>query len=118
MALHLAEIPQAVAKGAHAVVLMDQAGWHTTAKLPVPSTITLMPLPAKSPELNPVENIGQFMRDNLERFGRPTVEDHIDRLAVMRPRVMIKKFWSIGIGRDPGSACKRGSDFTFGAVEF
>ena len=64
MALHLAEISQAVAKGAHAVVLMDQAGWHTTAKLPVPSTITLMPLPAKSPELNPVENIGQFMRDN------------------------------------------------------
>jgi len=64
MALHLAEISHAVAAGAHAVVLMDQAGWHTTAKLPVPSNITLMPLPAKSPELNPVENIWQFMRDN------------------------------------------------------
>ena len=64
MALHLAEISQAVAPDAHAVVLLDQAGWHTTAKLPVPSNITLMPLPAKSPQLNPVENIGQFMRDN------------------------------------------------------
>jgi transposase len=64
MALHLAEISQAVAPGAHAVVLLDQAGWHTTAKLPIPSNISLMPLPAKSPELNPVENIWQFMRDN------------------------------------------------------
>ena len=64
MALHLAEISQAVAPGAHAVVLLDQAGWHTTAKLPIPINITLMPLPAKSPELNPVENIWQFMRDN------------------------------------------------------
>lgn len=64
MALHLAEISQAVAHGAHAIVLLDQAGWHTTPKLPVPSNITLMPLPARSPELNPVENIWQFMRDN------------------------------------------------------
>ena len=30
----------------------------------VPDNITLMPLPPKSPELNPVENIWQFMRDN------------------------------------------------------
>jgi hypothetical protein len=37
---------------------------HVSAKLPVPDNITLLPLPAKSPELNPVENIWQFMRDN------------------------------------------------------
>jgi transposase len=30
----------------------------------VPSNITLMPLPAKCPELNPVENVWQFVRDN------------------------------------------------------
>jgi DDE superfamily endonuclease len=35
-----------------------------SAKLPVPDNITLLPLPPKSPELNPVENIWQFMRDN------------------------------------------------------
>ena len=29
-----------------------------------PANITLMPLPPKCPELNPVENIWQFMRDN------------------------------------------------------
>ena len=64
MALHLAEISGAVAPGAHALLLLDQAGWHMTGKLSVPANITLLPLPAKSPELNPVENIWQFMRDN------------------------------------------------------
>ena len=64
MALHLVEISSAVSPGAHAVLLLDQAGWHMTGKLSVPANITLMPLPAKSPELNPVENIWQFMRDN------------------------------------------------------
>ncbi len=30
----------------------------------VPANITILPLPPKSPELNPVESIWQFMRDN------------------------------------------------------
>ena len=64
MALHLTEIALAVAPGAHAVVLMDQAGWHMTGKLDVPGNISIVALPAKCPELNPVENIWQFMRDN------------------------------------------------------
>ena len=53
MSLHLAEIAQAVAPGAHAVLLLDQAGWHTTRKLGVPANITLLPLPARSPERTP-----------------------------------------------------------------
>ena len=64
MALHLAEISRTVTPGAHAVLLLDQAGWHLSDKLDIPDNITLMPLPAKSPELNPVENIWQFIRDN------------------------------------------------------
>ena len=60
----LAEIALAVAPGAHAVVLLDQAGWHTSKKLAVPDNITIVPLPPKCPELNPVENAWQFMRDN------------------------------------------------------
>src|SRR5215204_3211406 len=50
--------------GAHAVLLLDQAGWHLSARLLVPDNITILPLPSKSPELNPTENIWQFMRDN------------------------------------------------------
>ena len=64
MTLHLQEIAVAVAPGAHAVLFVDRAGWHVTAKLGVPENITLVPLPSKSPELNPVENIWQYMRDN------------------------------------------------------
>ena len=64
MTLHLAEISAAVAPGAHAILLLDQAGWHGSGALIVPANITLLPLPAKCPELNPVENVWQFMRDN------------------------------------------------------
>ena len=64
MNLHLEEISIAVAPGAHAVLLLDQAGWHGSGTLIVPANITLLPLPSKCPELNPVENIWQFMRDN------------------------------------------------------
>ncbi|ARU15825.1 transposase [Croceicoccus marinus] len=64
MSMHLEEIAFHVAPGAHAVLLLDQAGWHGSAELVVPANITLMPLPPRCPELNPVENVWQFMRDN------------------------------------------------------
>jgi len=74
MVLHLAEISAAVAPGAHAVLLLDQAGWHGSGALVVPANITLLPLPSKCPELNPVENVWQFMRDNWlsNRISNPT----------------------------------------------
>jgi len=64
MNLHLAEIAKDVAPGRHAILLLDQAGWHTSPKLEIPVNITLLPLPAKCPELNPVENVWEFMRGN------------------------------------------------------
>jgi hypothetical protein len=64
MNLHLAEVAVAVKPGAHAVLLVDQAGWHMSDRLQVPPNITLLPLPPKCPELNPIENVWQFMRDN------------------------------------------------------
>ncbi len=86
MQAYLAEISAMVEPGAHAPVCrsddppdhrlifltLDQAGWHMSIKLAVPDNITLLPVPPRSPELNPVENPGsspgqaiwQFMRDN------------------------------------------------------
>jgi len=61
---HLQEISKAVDTGSHAVLILDQAGWHSTSKLKVPDNITLLFLPPRAPELNPVENVWQFMRDN------------------------------------------------------
>ena len=46
------------------LLLVDRAGWHMTDKLVVPANITIVPLPPKCPELNPAENVWQFMRDN------------------------------------------------------
>jgi hypothetical protein len=56
--------PSGSISGGRTVLFVDRVGWHVTAKLGVPENITLVPLPSKSPELNPVENIWQYMRDN------------------------------------------------------
>ena len=73
MAKHLAAIADKIEPGHHAVLLLDQASWHMSAHLVVPETaanalrfgdITIVPLPPKCPELNPQENIWQFLRDN------------------------------------------------------
>jgi len=79
MNLHLAEISRNVAAGAHAVLLMDQAGWHLTPRLKVPGNISIIAIPSKSPELNPQENIWQFMRDNwLSNRVFETYDDILD----------------------------------------
>ena len=57
-------LEQAVAPGAHAVLLLDRACGLETKPLAVPPKITLMPLPVRSPEINPVENLRLVLRDN------------------------------------------------------
>ena len=64
MQLHLDEIATKVTPGAHAILILDQAGWHGAKDLKVPSNISLLPLPPRAPELNSQENIWQFMRQN------------------------------------------------------
>ncbi len=80
MSMHLAEIAFRVAPGAHAVLILDQAGWHGSAELVVPDNITLLPLPPRCPERNPVENVWQFMRDNwLSNRIFCSCDDIVDR---------------------------------------
>jgi hypothetical protein len=52
------------ASGQHAVLLLDHAGWRLSGEVTVPSNMTLLPPPAQCPELNVMENVWQFMRDN------------------------------------------------------
>jgi transposase len=62
MNTHLAEISRTVTAGAHAVLVLDGASWHTSPRLCVPANITLLPLPRYAPELNPVENLWRATR--------------------------------------------------------
>ena len=65
MNLHLREISAKVAPGAHAVLVCDGAGCHQKGKkLVVPDNITLLRLPPYSPELNPMENVWDYLRQN------------------------------------------------------
>ena len=92
---HLAEISRHVARNAHAVVILDQAGWHMTNKLRVPDNISLIALPPKSPELNPMENIWQFMRDNwLSNRIFKTYDDIVD-VCCHAWRKLVSNPWNI-----------------------
>jgi hypothetical protein len=64
MNLHLTEIARTVAPGAHAVLVLDGAGWHGGKDLAVPDNISLLTLPPYAPELNPVENVWEYLRGN------------------------------------------------------
>lgn len=99
MQLHLDDVAEKVAAAAHAILVCDQAGWHGAKSLTTPPNISLTPPPPRSPELNPQENIGQFMRANSlsnrvfksyddivdhcryawKRANRPTLENHVHR---------------------------------------
>jgi len=100
MQWHLDEISSQVTPGAHAVLILDQAGWHTTTKLTIPGNITLLPLPPRSPELNPVENIWQFMRDNWLSNRLFKSEDEIVDICSEAWNKLINQPWKImSIGR-------------------
>jgi transposase len=65
MNLHLAEISTQVAQGAICVLLCDDSGWHRQGDcLEIPGNIVLLPLPSYSPELNPIEKVWDYLRQN------------------------------------------------------
>jgi hypothetical protein len=76
---HLREISSQVASDAHAVVILDRAGWHRSQGLVVPDNITLLELPPYSPELNPVERIWHYLRSHwLANSVFPSLADIMD----------------------------------------
>jgi putative transposase len=101
MQLHLDEISRNVAEGAHAVLLLDRAGWHITGKLDVPKNITPIFLPSRAPRVEPgrkrlaispselalkhrLRELRRHRRGGLRRMAqphRPTRTDHINRKA-------------------------------------
>ncbi|NOR71936.1 MAG: IS630 family transposase [Methylomarinum sp.] len=62
MQYHLDVISSSVTEDKHAVLIVDKAAWHLTGKLEMPKNISIVPLPPYSPELNPVEQVWQQLR--------------------------------------------------------
>ncbi len=94
MSAHLAEIGRHVSPGAHAILVLDGAGWHSSRDLAVPANITLLTLPPYSPELNPVENIWQFLRQN--RLANRVFDSYETIVAACC------EAWNVRVPRDRG----------------
>jgi transposase len=60
----LAGLSGLLADDEHAVVVLDNAGWHVARSLKLPSNLTLLFLPPYSPELNPVERLWQWLKSH------------------------------------------------------
>ena len=92
----MAEIAARVTPGRHRALLVNQAVWHISERLVVAGNITIVKLPARWPELNPVENVWQFLRNNWLSnrvfASHDAVVDHCctawNRLADQPRRVM------------------------------
>jgi transposase len=49
------------------ILIMDGAGWHKSKNLIVPQNIQIVLLPPYCPELNPVERLWRYIKDNVIR---------------------------------------------------
>lgn len=65
MNLFLKELSISIKPGRHVALIIDNAGWHKSAELILPHNITFIPLPAYSPELNAMEQVWQWIKDNF-----------------------------------------------------
>lgn len=81
MNLFLEQVSQTCSK--HFIVMqVDQAGWHHAKDLVIPENIRLIPQPAYSPELNPVEHIWDELREKYYHNRLfPSLEFLIDTLC-------------------------------------
>ena len=64
MKIFLRQFSQQLPEQVHAVLLWDQAGFHKCKELRVPGNVSIIELPAYSPELNPVENLWEYLRSH------------------------------------------------------
>jgi hypothetical protein len=110
---HLLEISAEVAPGAHAALDCDKAGWHQRGKtLVVTGNIALLSLPPYSPELNPMENVWDYLRQNKHcaQVG-PSYDDILDacqsawRFLINNPdriRSIGTREWIVSLSRRTG----------------
>jgi transposase len=74
MELFLEEFSKSIPPGKHAVLVVDQAGWHKSLDLKIPINISFIFLPPYSPELNPIEQLWQQLKQGW--FSNRCFEDY------------------------------------------
>ncbi len=62
--IYLEQFAHELPVGVHAVLLWDQAGFHTAKAVRIPESVTIIELPPYSPELNPMENLWHYLRSH------------------------------------------------------
>ena len=110
MVEHMSLISKKTAAGRHAVVIMDGAGWHHKNTVAGFDNVSIIKLPPYSPELNPIEQVWQWMRqdelankcfkgydDIVEQCSRAWNNFRADKLRVKKlcTRDWIGLNWSI-----------------------
>jgi DDE superfamily endonuclease len=69
------------------VLVLDQAGWHTSKKVVVPPGMTLVFLPARSPELQPAERLWTLVDEAVANRTFATLAA-LEEALVRRCRVL------------------------------
>ena len=78
MQVFLDEFAATLAPDVHAVMVLDQAGWHGSRALAVPDNVTLVPLPPYSPQLNPIERVWLYLRERFPSLRLFHNADEVD----------------------------------------
>lgn len=98
MQLHLDALSEQVGPDRHIVLVMDNAGWHTTKKLDVPKNITFLPLPPYTPELNVIERLWHWLKDN--EFSNRIYSDYNDLVDA------VSNMWNTLTAKRVKSVCR------------
>ena len=94
--MHLDAISQQVGTDRHVVLVLDNAGWHTTGKLAIPSNLTLLPLPAYTPELNVSERLWHWFKSHVfSNQVYPDYDDLVDAVSSMWGRLPPERIRSL-----------------------
>jgi len=76
------QFAQEIPPDVHVVMVWDQAGFHISKGVRIPENVTIVSLPAYSPELNPVENLWHYLRSHY--WSNRTYADYNElRLAAI-----------------------------------
>jgi len=96
MQLHLDALSEQVGPDRHIVLVLDNAGWHTTRGLRIPENITFLPLPACTPELNVVERLWHWIKDHeFSNRVYPDYDDLADTVCVMWQGLLSERIQSV-----------------------